>query len=94
MVRGITVQPMHRMGEVIQAAGVRIAIVAVPASHAQEVIDRLVECNVQAIVNYASIAAQVPPGVRLRNIDPVLALQSLTFYLRSSEGALQKSDAP
>ena len=42
MVRGITVQPMHRMGEVIQAAGVRIAIVAVPPHlHAPVVLDLL-----------------------------------------------------
>ena len=94
VVGGVSVQPMHRMQEVIQEAGIRIAIVAVPASHAQEVIDRLADCNIRAIVNYASIAAQVPPRVRLRNIDPVLALQSLTFYLRSSEEASQESAAP
>ncbi|MEE8442294.1 MAG: redox-sensing transcriptional repressor Rex [Dehalococcoidia bacterium] len=83
VVASITVQPMHQMSQVIQATGIRIAIVAVPASHAQEVIDRLVECDVHAIVNYAPIAAQIPPGVKLRNIDPVLGLQSMTYYLRT-----------
>ena len=82
MVGGIMVQPMHRLKEVIHAMGIHIAIVAVPASHAQEVIDQLVECDVRAIVNYAPVAPQVPPHVKLRNIDPVLALQSMTFYLR------------
>jgi len=83
IVGGIMVQPMHRLQEVLLSLEIPIAIVAVPASHAQEVIDGLVECNVQAIVNYASINAHVPPHVKLRSIDPVLALQSMTFYLRS-----------
>ena len=82
VVGGITVQPMHRLQEVVASSDIRIAIVAVPAAHAQEVIDRLVECNVQAILNYAPITPQAPPSVKLRNIDPVLALQSMTFYLR------------
>lgn len=94
VVAGITVQPMHRMREVIQATGIRIAIVAVPASHAQEVIDRLVECNVRAIMNYAPITPLAPPSVKVRNIDPVLRLQSMTYYLRSSEDAPSASAAP
>ena len=82
VVAGVTVQPMHRMQEVIQATGIRIAIIAVPASHAQEVIDRLVESGVRAILNYAPMSPQVPPGVQVRNIDPILALQSMTYYLK------------
>ena len=49
---------------------------------AQEVIDALVACGVRAILNYAPIAAQVPPGIHIKDIDPVLALQSMTFYLK------------
>ena len=82
-VGGITVQSMDSLQESIKATDTRIAIVAVPAAHAQEVIDRLVECDVRAILNYAPTPAQVPSTVKLRNIDPVLALQSMTYYLRS-----------
>ena len=82
VVGGIMVQPMHRLQEIIESNDVRIAVVAVPGAHAQEVIDQLVECNIRAILNYAPIAAQVPHSVKLRNIDPILALQSMTFYLR------------
>ena len=82
-VGGITVQSMDSLQESIKATDTRIAIVAVPAAHAQEVIDQLVECDVRAILNYAPTPAQVPPTVKLRNIDPVLALQSMTYYLRS-----------
>ena len=63
---------------------VDVGIVAVPAEIAQKVIDTLVKCGVRAILNYAPIAAHVPPGVYLKRIEPVLALQSMTYYLKNS----------
>ncbi|MSQ22144.1 MAG: hypothetical protein EXR53_02385 [Dehalococcoidia bacterium] len=55
-----------------------------PVPYAQGVIDRLVACNVHTIVNYAPIAARVPPQVKLHHIDAVMALQSMTYYGISS----------
>ncbi|MBI4311694.1 MAG: redox-sensing transcriptional repressor Rex [Chloroflexi bacterium] len=91
MVAGIMVQPMHRLGEVVHELGVRIAIVAVPASQAQEVVNRLVACDVRAIVNYAPVSPQAPAHVRVRNIDPVMALQSMTYYLTAPNSAAKQS---
>ncbi len=84
-VGGVSVQPMSVMAETVAARDITIAIVAVPSAHTQSVIDQLVECGVRAILNYAPINAQVPAGVRVRSIDPVLALQSMTYYLTEPE---------
>ena len=35
----------------------------------------------RAVLNYAPISPQVREGIRVRNIDPVLSLQSMTYYL-------------
>ena len=80
-VGGIAIQPMSGLAETVAARDITIAIVAVPSAHTQSVVDQLVDCGVKAILNYAPINAQVPPGVRVRSIDPVLALQSMTYYL-------------
>ena len=78
----LVVQPFSDLDTTIRERDIRIGIVAVPANHAQEVIDQLVKCNVSAILNYAPISPQVPEGVHVRNIDPILSLQSMTFYLK------------
>ena len=70
-----------RLHAVIQEHGVRLAIVAVPAAHAQEVADMLVDAGVRAILNYAPIVLQVPDDVWVRNIDPVAVMHSMTYYL-------------
>ncbi len=64
---------------------VDIGIVAVPAAAAQAVVDRLVQAGIRAILNYAPINAHVPADVTIRHIDPVLAMQSMTFYIKRVE---------
>ena len=79
---GLLVHNFANFREVAAAEGVHIAIVAVPAVEAQDVIDQLVEAGVTAILNYAPKSAIVPANVRVRNVDPVVSLQSMTYYLR------------
>jgi redox-sensing transcriptional repressor len=81
-IEGLTVQPSDDLRKALDAMHVDIGIVATPATMAQSVIDSLISCGVRAILNYAPIAAQVPPGIHIKDIDPVLALQSMTFYLK------------
>jgi redox-sensing transcriptional repressor len=78
----LIVKPVDRIREELGMRPVDIGIVATPAASAQKVIDALVACGVKAILNYAPIAAHAPPHVRIKDIDPVLSLQSMTFYLK------------
>lgn len=78
----VSVLSMDDLEKTIQRMNIQIVILAVPAAEAQAVIDRLVKCGVKAILNYAPVQSQVPPDVRVRNIDPVLSLQSMTYYLK------------
>jgi len=80
----LTVKAAAELEETLANNGADIGIVAVPAQQAQAVIDSLVRCGVKAILNYAPVAARVPRGVHIKRIDPVLALQSMTFYLKNS----------
>ena len=82
----LTVNNIDDLESVVTERQISIAIVAVPVADAQGVIDRLVECGVRAILNYAPTSPQVQEGIRIRNIDPVIALQSMTYYLGESAG--------
>ena len=69
---------------------VDIGIVAVPAAQAQKVVDRLVHAGIHAILNYAPITAHVPENVTIRHIDPVLSMQSMTFYIKRQDAGSAK----
>ena len=62
------------MEEVLRREAIEMAIVAVPASSAQRVVDRVVGAGVKAILNFAPVRVRVPEGVALRNVDMVLEL--------------------
>ena len=80
---GLEVYDFSRFSEIATRESVKIAIVAVPASAAQEVIDDLVAAGMKAILNYAPKSALTPSDVRIRNVDPVVSLQSMTYYLNA-----------
>ena len=80
-VGGLTVRKMDELDRVVQSEKISIGIVAVPVEYTQNVVDQLVACGVRAILNYAPITPQVREGIRIRNIDPVLSLQSMTYYI-------------
>lgn len=83
MVDGISVDAISEIKPVVERLDIAIGIVAVPAAAAQEVIDRLVEAGVGGILNYAPITAHAPGNVKIKNIDPVMSLQSMTYYLKT-----------
>lgn len=83
IVGGLMIQPMSELSNFVREHDIQIGIVAVPSAHAQMVADQLVRSGIKAILNYAPIFPHVPPDVWVRNIDPVLSLQSMTYHLRS-----------
>jgi redox-sensing transcriptional repressor len=82
-VDGLVIKNTADLEKTLNGTRVDIGIVATPAETAQSVIDALVRCGVRAILNYAPIAAQVPKDVQIRRVDPVLALQGMTYYLKA-----------
>ena len=81
----ISVQSMEEIARTVKEKNISIGIVAVPSNQAQSVIDILVDNGITGILNYAPIAPFAPTNVVMKNIDPVLSLQSMTFYMKEHE---------
>jgi redox-sensing transcriptional repressor len=69
------------MAEKIKQHKIKLVMIAVPATAAQEVADELVRAGVKAILNYAPTSLAVPEDVNVQYIDPVTHLQRMTYYL-------------
>ncbi|MBI5303817.1 MAG: redox-sensing transcriptional repressor Rex [Chloroflexi bacterium] len=80
-IANLTVQDMSELARVIREQRVRVVILAVPADVAQSVAAQVVELGVAAILNYAPITLNVPSQIKVYNIDPVVGLQSMAYYL-------------
>jgi len=79
----IVVRSTDELPEYLRTRQIDIGIVAVPAASAGPIIDAMIAGGVRSILNYAATSVPVPERVQIKNIDPVLALQSMTFYLKN-----------
>lgn len=80
---GVVIRNISELAAIIKDQDIKIGVVAVPPSQVQQAVDRLVECGIKAILNYAPVAPRVPKDVRVRRVDPMLALQTATYHLKS-----------
>ncbi|MDZ4166139.1 MAG: redox-sensing transcriptional repressor Rex [Coriobacteriia bacterium] len=82
----VTIQSIDDLERVLRDQDIRIGVVAVPPTAAQEVTDRLAEGGVRIILNYTPVIVRVPQGVTLHNTDPVHELLHTLYYLSRREG--------
>jgi redox-sensing transcriptional repressor len=80
-VGGLTIEDTDDLVEKVRAAGIKIAMLTIPAAVAQETADKLAQAGVKAILNYAPISLNVPKDVKVQYIDPATHLQHMTYYL-------------
>lgn len=77
--------PVHGISEIesfIEQNQVKLAILCVPIGYAQEVVNRLVNCGIQGILNFSPIMLEVPADVTVNNVDLALELEHLSYFIR------------
>ncbi|MGX7677614.1 redox-sensing transcriptional repressor Rex [Jatrophihabitans sp. DSM 45814] len=79
-VRGLVIQHVDRLEQVVRSEKIAIAVIAVPVSAAQDVCDRLVAAGVTSILNFAPVVLNVPRHVDVRKVDLAAELQILSFH--------------
>jgi redox-sensing transcriptional repressor len=85
-VGGHEVLPMEKCRSVIEVFQVALAILTVPTSAAQELVDWLVGRGIRAIWNFAPVDLRLPPGVVVRNENLAVGLAQLIHSLKASRG--------
>ena len=78
------VQPLAELQQTIRAKSIRLAMIAVPADHAQQVADELIDCGVRGLLNFAPVSLTVPSDVALNAVDLAVQLEQLSFQVNVS----------
>jgi redox-sensing transcriptional repressor len=78
---GIPIHDVKDLKGIARREKIAIAVIAVPAVSAQPVVDLVVAAGVKAVLNFSPGALKAPPGVKLKNVDLTVSLESLSFYL-------------
>jgi redox-sensing transcriptional repressor len=78
----IPVHDVSQMEAFIIEHQVKLVILCVPIGFAQEVVNRLVACGIQGILNFSPIMLEVPADVTVNNVDLALELEHLSYFIK------------
>lgn len=78
---GLEIQSTQKLAEGIQREGIEIVIIAVTAFAAERVLDEVTNAGVRAILNFAPVHLNPKPGVKVKNVDLTISLESLSYFL-------------
>lgn len=79
---GVPLMPMDKLGAFVAERRIKMAILTVPGTVAQEVANELVASGVMAILNFAPIILQVPESVVVNNVDLAIELENLSYFIQ------------
>ena len=79
---GVPVLAMGKLKEFVRERHVKMAILTVPATVAQEVANELIDAGILAILNFAPIILQVPDNAVVNNVDLAIELENLSYFIQ------------
>jgi redox-sensing transcriptional repressor len=82
---GVPIYDIHDLKRIVRRDGISIAVIAVPASSAQQVVDLVVAAGIKAVLNFSPGTLQAPADVKLKSVDLTVSLESLSFFLASED---------
>ena len=84
---GVPIYDINDLKRIARRDAIRIAVIAVPAAAAQNVLNLVVASGIKAILNFSPGTLEVPPDVKLKSVDLTVSLESLSFFLAQGESA-------
>lgn len=91
---GKPIHPMSRLEAFCKCHDVRVGVITVPESQAQEVCDRLVTCGIRAIWNFAPVPLKVPEHVVVQNENLAVSLSTLRLQLSAMTARNEAEQEP
>jgi redox-sensing transcriptional repressor len=79
--KGLTIRDVGEMVDFVTDHDVDIAVLAVPAAVAQQVLDQVAAAGIQAVLNFVPARLKVPEGVRIQTVDLKVQVEGLVFHL-------------
>ena len=81
IINGKKIYSMNKLEKIIMQLNVQIAIITVPSDEAQGVVDRLINCGIKGIWNFANVHISAPDDVVIETVNLASSLAVLSHKL-------------
>ena len=78
---GLPIQDANNLRSAIKNQLVEIVVLAVPSLIAEQVFEDVTSAGVRAVLNFAPVRLQPRAGVKIKNVDFSISLESLSYFL-------------
>jgi redox-sensing transcriptional repressor len=78
---GVRIYSLRDFAEVAKEKEIDVAVITVPASSAQEVLNCVLESGIKAILNFAPSPMKTNENVKVKTVDLTISLESLSYFL-------------
>jgi len=83
----VEVYDIKSFASTVKRDKIEVAVIAVPAEHARDVLERVVKAGIKAIMNFAPVPLGVADDVKLKTVDLTTSLESLSYFLAQPSAA-------
>jgi redox-sensing transcriptional repressor len=80
-VGSVEIFDIENFAEIVRKYKIDVAVIAVPAEYAQEVLEQVTAAGIKAVMNFAPIPLRAHGDVKIKNVDLTISLESLSYFL-------------
>lgn len=77
--------------KIVKRENIDVVVIAVPAQYAQAVLEEVSKAGIKAVMNFAPTPLKVEDDVKLKNVDLMISLESLSYFLATPDASGGKS---
>jgi redox-sensing transcriptional repressor len=90
----ISVYDLNTLPQMVKKEKIDVAVIAVPATFAQPVLEAVAQAGIKAVLNFAPTPLKAPSGVKLKTVDLTISLEGLSFFLAKPSASEQRNHKP
>ncbi len=77
----VLVHDVKKIERIVRQEAIDVAVIAVPARAAQQVLNQIMSAGIKAVLNFAPARLEVRRGVKVKTVDLTISLESLSYFL-------------
>ncbi|MEQ8224229.1 MAG: redox-sensing transcriptional repressor Rex [Candidatus Eremiobacterota bacterium] len=81
----VPVLPLEKMKDYIKKNNIKIGIITVPDTSAQQVFNLMAGSGIKGVLNFAPIRLRSTPDIIINNVNVVMELENLIYFVNAGE---------
>ena len=77
----VLVHDVKKIERIVRQEAIDVAVIAVPARAAQQVLNQIMSAGIKAVLNFAPARLTVRRGVKVKTVDLTISLETLSYFL-------------